>query len=456
MPAQVRSPADSVHPPPRPFLPEVALRGIGIHALTEKEAVSFMLDELDSGRGGFVVTPNLDHLRRVLREPAFGGLYAQADLRLADGQVIVWACRLQRTPIPERVAGSNLISSLSAAAARRGRSIFLLGGNAGTAEKAAAVLQGRSPGLRVAGTECPPMGFELDPLYVAKLAMKLRESQADIVFVGLGSPKQEYVCRQMQGELPAAWWLGVGVSFSFLCGEVERAPLWVQRAGLEWFHRFAQEPGRLFKRYFVHGLPFAAYLLGRTAIRGILPKGRRASRYGHSKPRCLIVDDDSFALDHLELLLSGRFPELEIEKRAHPSIDGTFDFYFLDNDFRGERLAGKLASEVRRLDRDALVFAFSGLLDVGTLKRLINAGCDGACDKADPGSWKPVLAIMEERLRSKAERHARETSAFGGVRHAAGSISHLLRDWNRRGNAELGPAGAAVRDGAGEGAEVRR
>jgi hypothetical protein len=138
------------------------------------------------------------------------------------------------------------------------------------------------------------------------------------------------------------------------------------------------------------------------------------------------------ALEHLELVLSSRFPDLEITTRTTPDVSGAFDFYFLDNDFEGELLAGKLAREIRAMDEDALVVAFSGTLDVETLKRLINAGCDGACEKGVPASWRPILAMVEERLGAMIVSHRRESGAFGGVRHAAGSIRDLLEEWNTR------------------------
>lgn len=424
-------------------LPEVELRGIGIHAVSQTECVAYVLDELDAGRGGWVVTPNLDHLGRAERDREFRELYSEATLRVVDGQVLVWALALQRTPVPERVAGSDLISRLSEGAARRGRSLFLLGGNPGTAKRAAEVLKERYPGLIVAGTDCPPVGFDRDPLAMARLSRKIHHAKPDIVFVALGSPKQEFVIRHLRHDRPEAWWLGVGISFSFLCGEVQRAPRWMQRLGLEWLHRFWQEPSRLFKRYFIDGLPFAARLLLSTAVSGALPMGKTAGPYGTQRPRALLVDDDPMALEHLELLLSSRFPELEITLRRTPDVSGEFDFYFIDNDFEGELMAGELAREIRARQKDATVIAFSGHLDVETLKRLINAGCDGACEKGVPTSWRPILALVERRLLEMVEAHKRAARAFGGVKHAAGSIRDILQEWNQR-----APGGGTA--GAGE------
>ena len=191
-------------------VPVVELAGVGLHAINEADTVRVILDELEAGRGGVVVTPNLDHLRRCLTDPHFEALVAEADLVVADGMPLVWASRAQGTPLPERVAGSNLISSLSESAARRGRSVFMLGGAPGTAEGAAKVLQNRFPGLKVAGTYCPPIGFEQNKRIMGELRDVLAASAPDIVYVALGSPKQERLIALLRTALPSAWWLGVG------------------------------------------------------------------------------------------------------------------------------------------------------------------------------------------------------------------------------------------------------
>jgi N-acetylglucosaminyldiphosphoundecaprenol N-acetyl-beta-D-mannosaminyltransferase len=267
-------------------LPTIELLNVKMHRVTEKRCVEFIISELDAGRGGVVVTPNLDHLRRCVRDLHFGALVAEADLVVADGMPLVWASRLQGSPLPERVAGSNLISSLSAEAARRGRSVFLLGGAEGTANGAAEVLMKRHPDLKIVGTYCPQIGFESKPKQMADIVAMLTKAQPDIVYVALGSPKQEHLIAKLKPYLNNAWWLGVGVSFSFLTGHVKRAPIWMQRAGIEWLHRLCQEPRRLFKRYIVSGVPFAANLFLRSAIRGLPARlGRKANQEdGESVP----------------------------------------------------------------------------------------------------------------------------------------------------------------------------
>lgn len=254
--------------------PRVRLLEVGIDALREGEVVDHVLGALARGDGGWIVTPNLDHLRRLVNDPSFRELCAGADLVVADGMPLVWASRLQGTPLPERVAGSNLIFSLTAAAAQSGHSVFFLGGDPGTAETASARLRERHPTLRVAGVYCPPLGFERDPALLSELRAVLARSAPDVVWVALGSPKQERLIRDLRCVLPRSWWLGVGISFSFVSGAVRRAPRWAQVLGLEWLHRLVQEPRRLFRRYLIDGLPFAVRLFA-GALRA---RGRRGAR----------------------------------------------------------------------------------------------------------------------------------------------------------------------------------
>ncbi len=256
-------------------LPVIRLMGVKIHAITETQSNEHILSELAQGRGGVVITPNLDHLRRAVRDASYREMIERADLSVPDGMPLIVASRLQRTPLPERVAGSDMISSLSRCAAEHGRSVFLLGGDEGTAERAAEVLVGRFPALRIAGTFYPPMGFEDDAALMESMLSTLRSASPDIVFVALGSPKQERLIERIRSELPHAWWLGVGISFSFLCGDVRRAPPWMRTIGFEWLHRLCSEPRRLFRRYLIEGVPFAIRLMGASLIarfRGYQPQ----------------------------------------------------------------------------------------------------------------------------------------------------------------------------------------
>jgi N-acetylglucosaminyldiphosphoundecaprenol N-acetyl-beta-D-mannosaminyltransferase len=197
-------------------------------------------------------------------------LLSHADVLVADGQPIVWASRIANRALPERVAGSDLIFTLTARAAEHGRSIFLLGGSDGAAEEAAQRLIGSHPELNVVGTACPPFGFERSPHSVAALIQEVQRANPDIVFVGLGFPKQERLIFELRKVLPNAWFVSCGVSIDFAGGVVERAPTWTHNIGLEWLYRLYREPRKLFRRYLVDGPPFAA----RLAVWAILTRLR--------------------------------------------------------------------------------------------------------------------------------------------------------------------------------------
>lgn len=248
--------------------------GVLVDSLDEHEFIEHVIRCSISGTGGWAITANLDHLRRYHRDPSYRQLCQAADLIVADGRPLLWAARVKGFALPGQVAGSNLIWSLSQAAASAGRSIYLIGGVPGTAEESASILCTQYPGLRVAGSECPPFGFEHDIEYIEAMAQRLEQADPDIIYVALGSPKQEQLIARLRHHLPTAWWLGVGISFSFVCGRVKRAPRWMQISGLEWLHRLAQEPRRLAKRYLVDDLPFALLLFGHS----IWTRGKQAPR----------------------------------------------------------------------------------------------------------------------------------------------------------------------------------
>jgi N-acetylglucosaminyldiphosphoundecaprenol N-acetyl-beta-D-mannosaminyltransferase len=237
--------------------------GMPIDSLTERQAI----ERVATGSGGLIATPNLDHLRRFGRNETVRDYYLSANLVVADGMPLIWASRIQGTPLPERIAGSNLIWTLSGALANQDRSIFLLGGNPGAADAAARLLRDRCPGLRIAGTACPPLGFERHPEAIESVAQVVATSGADLVFVGLPIEKEITLVEPLRKRMPSTWFIGVGVSFSFVSGEVVRAPRWMQRAGVEWIHRLVQEPRRLARRYLLEGLPLAVRLLGQALVR---------------------------------------------------------------------------------------------------------------------------------------------------------------------------------------------
>ena len=230
----------------------IHLFDVDIDALDMDGAVSRILAWLDDDHQQcrFVVTPNVDHTVMLQHNEALRDVYQEAHLVLADGFPIILASKLVNKPLPQRVAGSELVPKLfSAVSQERGVRVFLLGAGPGVAERAAKRIQQRWPAVNIVGTYSPPLGFEHDPSEERHILERLETADPEIVIVGLGAPKQElWVHRHFQ-QLSGRVALCVGATIDFMAGEKKQAPVWMRRIGLEWFHRVATEPKRLARRY---------------------------------------------------------------------------------------------------------------------------------------------------------------------------------------------------------------
>jgi N-acetylglucosaminyldiphosphoundecaprenol N-acetyl-beta-D-mannosaminyltransferase len=249
------------------------------------EAVARLTGWLDlpGKRCRFVVTPNADHSILLQQNVDLQAAYTDADLVLADGMPLVLASRLLKRPLPERVAGSDLVPALFAAARHeRPLRTYLLGGAPGVADRAAQNIRDRWPAVRIVGTDSPPFGFEHDPSEIELILERIAAVRPDVLVVGLGAPKQELWVHQHRDRLEARIALCVGATIDFLSGDKARAPLWMQKAGLEWLHRLLGEPRRLLRRYLRNAVLFPQLVwrewrTGRVARRLPLPStGRNA------------------------------------------------------------------------------------------------------------------------------------------------------------------------------------
>jgi N-acetylglucosaminyldiphosphoundecaprenol N-acetyl-beta-D-mannosaminyltransferase len=246
----------------------VEILGVRFVPWTERDIVEYVVGRATANgqRGGWIITANVDILRQLSHDASLRELLRPATMTVADGMPLVWASRLQGTPLPERVTGAALLPSVCARAATSGKSVYLLGGEAGVADAAAARLRSCHPGLRVSGWS-PPFGIESTAEGIAEIRRRIAASCPDIVFCGFGFPKQERVIASLRDVAPDAWFIGCGAALSFTAGRVSRAPAWMQRIGLEWLHRLIKEPRRLFRRYIMNGIPFAVRLLFQSARR---------------------------------------------------------------------------------------------------------------------------------------------------------------------------------------------
>ncbi|HEY6882378.1 MAG TPA: WecB/TagA/CpsF family glycosyltransferase [Polyangiales bacterium] len=253
-----------------PSFAMVELCGMPLASIDSQQLLDHVFESLARGQGGWLVTANLDFLRRHVKDPESRDIYADADLRVADGMPLVWASRLRGTPLPERVAGSSLVIPLCMRAAPLHKSVYLLGGDPKANEEAAEQLCREAPGLKIAGASSPWVSARPTQKELDEIAADLLATRPDIVLVAFGSPKQERVIHALRARLPDAWWIGVGISLSFIAGHVRRAPPLVQALGLEWAHRLVQEPKRLFRRYVIEDIPFAFELFGKAALERVM------------------------------------------------------------------------------------------------------------------------------------------------------------------------------------------
>ena len=222
--------------------------GVPFAPVTLAEAVAAVSELIRERRPTFFITAPTHYAMLTAEEPDLRAINDRAAFIVADGKPLVWASRMQGTPLPERVAGSDLIFHLCEEAAREGFRVFLLGGEEGVATEAARRLTGRYPGLRIVGTECPPFR-PATPEEEEALLERIRQAAPDLLFVAFGQPKGErWIIRHMD-ELGVPVSVQVGASLDFAAGRVSRAPRWMQKSGLEWVFRMALEPKRLAGRY---------------------------------------------------------------------------------------------------------------------------------------------------------------------------------------------------------------
>ena len=229
----------------------IDLFGMSISRLTMQQTVERLLTwcaEPCSGSCRYVLTPNVDHAVLFQDRDDLRAAYGGASLVLADGAPIVLASRILGRPLPERVAGSDLVPSLLTAV-KRPLGVFLLGAAPGVADDAARQIARRWPRVRVLGTYSPPPGFKNLESENDRILAAVAATAPDLLIVGLGAPKQELWVHRNQHRLQTKVAICAGATIDFLAGHRRRSPVWMRRAGLEWLHRMCSEPRRLTARY---------------------------------------------------------------------------------------------------------------------------------------------------------------------------------------------------------------
>jgi N-acetylglucosaminyldiphosphoundecaprenol N-acetyl-beta-D-mannosaminyltransferase len=226
----------------------VAVMGLPLANVTADEAVEQIESLILSGGTHQVATANLDFWLNAQNDVHLHRIIAGCSLVLPDGMPLVWISRLLGNPLKERVSGADLVPQLAQLSAKKGYSIYLLGGRDGVAERAKTVLEERYPGVKIVGHYAPPLA-DLERMDHGDALDRIHAAKPDILLVAFGNPKQEKWIRMHARRSGVPVSIGIGGSLDMLVGDVQRAPGWMQRSGLEWLGRCLQEPSRLLPRY---------------------------------------------------------------------------------------------------------------------------------------------------------------------------------------------------------------
>jgi N-acetylglucosaminyldiphosphoundecaprenol N-acetyl-beta-D-mannosaminyltransferase len=245
----------------------VRVGSLEVDALNRSEALDAIVRLVREGRGGTVYTPNVDHIVQAEHDEAFRAVYDRATLSLVDGTPVLWAARLLGTPLPEKLSGSDMFEPLLERAVQEQMRVVLLGGGPGVAELAAKNLREQMPGLQVVDTLAPRLGLSATDEEHACVE-RLARAKADLIFVCLGAPKQEFFSDRNLRALAPAVLVCFGAAVDFAAGTVPRAPAWVSRVGLEWAFRLGREPRRLAARYLLRDPEFLKIVAVQAWSRG--------------------------------------------------------------------------------------------------------------------------------------------------------------------------------------------
>lgn len=241
--------------------PTATILNVKVHALTNTQTLDLVEAFIASGRPHQLTTVNPEFVVEAQRDEEFRQIINGATLALPDGIGLLKAARfLGVTPLPERVAGSDLVVRLAELSHRKGYRIYFLGAREGVAAKAVARLKLDYPGLNVAGCYAGSPALEENEAILQRILL----ARPDILLVAYGAPKQDkWIARNLE-RLQVPVCIGVGGSFDFLAGATRRAPSWLQRLGLEWFHRLLTQPWRWWRIW--NAVPYFSWLVLRSRL----------------------------------------------------------------------------------------------------------------------------------------------------------------------------------------------
>jgi len=234
----------------------VNILGTGFSRINMEDTLRVIKKSIANGRKSQVCVTNAYSLVLMQKDKEFKDITNSASLIVTDGKLLVWISRLYGEPISERVAGPDLVYELCKISAKKGYNLFFLGSNPTTLRKIVENLKKMFPSVKIAGVHSPPFKRQFSEREDEKMMALINKVRPDVLFVGLGAPKQERWIWEHKDKLRVPVSIGVGAAFDFVAGTVKRAPKWMQRCGLEWLFRLCQEPRRLWRRYLIGNLIF--------------------------------------------------------------------------------------------------------------------------------------------------------------------------------------------------------
>jgi len=231
---------------------KIKLFNVLFDALTMNETVSLVEKQINENMGVHLLGVNADKILAMEKNASLRKIVNDADIINADGASVVLASRFLKEPLPERIAGIDLMQELLSVANKKGYSVYFIGARKSVVDKMVDKFKYEYPQLRIVGYR--DGYFEKKDWKI--IASEVRNSKSDLVFIGITSPMKEYFIDFLLKQNVKSVLMGVGGSFDVLSGNIKRAPIWMQRVNLEWLFRLAQEPHRLFRRYFVGNIKF--------------------------------------------------------------------------------------------------------------------------------------------------------------------------------------------------------
>lgn len=227
------------------------LLNIYVNNVNMEETVQFIDNLIIEKQKSYIVAVNVDVIIKVEQDAYLKKIVDEANMVLVDGQPLVWIAKWHKKPVKAKISGSDLVPQLCENAAKKGHTIFIIGGKDGIAQRAQKKLEEQFPAINIVGTYAPPYGFEKNVEELRKINEMISKVHPDLLIACFGCPKQEKWIYENYQKYDATVSVCAGATVDFLAGNIKRAPKWISNIGLEWLFRAFHDPKRLFKRYFI-------------------------------------------------------------------------------------------------------------------------------------------------------------------------------------------------------------